>query len=724
LGAREEFYTRLIRIAELLGMEYVVTLRELFDSAWTEDSLFYVWPQPLIRALLMTPLAFGAPSDWVRSWLAQIEPLEFRGDELETELRGGVAQARAWLTLGDVVTARATWHRVLRATFGNGAKDDQQIACLKWAVRANRQDPVHASERLAQMAGAVLSLDGAEVQRYVADELLEAALAAGVEPARVLSEWMLQNGVKGWEETMTILVDGLATRAEAAAGVLSAFFRSLVLPFARSASISVVEHLGKALRNANESEELKKLAEAIEVVALGSTRPALRAALAGQSEDAVELVRPEGVTDPTALGQTVDAFDGLSLTLAELRVRAQSVADVEDLARRLKPGAYMYRWELVLAPLIGRATATELVQIASAIPENDYAWKVLAAISDRLLVLADPRVGPIIDRVVKSSRAAGWWSRYDGGSRLEGYELAVRLSPSTGRAEAWEALRRDIATGSTLPMAVFHSWDRVVDMLAPGIPAVDVWNVVARHVTALVASAPRGKPLVLPPAADSYDSAAVISEIYGLATAKLDHPALALAQGAQQVFTDRLLVADPFAADALTARLTDNGAPKDGALLVLRAISHLPGAISATVRAAIGKLDRAPQYPDRRAATTLLGTERERSEPVVSRPLPTVFELFHPPAPPQRRRPLLPRGAILPPAEDAADLVSAFRPELDLIAKWAHVQPEALYQFVADRAAAIAPTSGEPYGLNDEEMVRSDLSLIRLEVAYRRPRGR
>jgi hypothetical protein len=189
-------------------------------------------------------------------------------------------------------------------------------------------------------------------------------------------------------------------------------------------------------------------------------------------EKAAELLREKRTHDPTAPDQVVDAFEGLSLTLDELATRVQNISDIRDLVRRLKPNAYSYRWELILAPFMARATADELVAAAEAIPDNHYSWEVLAAIAQRLNAAGDVRGQAIVPRVARSSRAAGWWEYYDGGSRLKAYELLVQVSPEDGRRAAWEALGNDIAAGEVQFTGLFHSWDRIVAMLSPHTPPV------------------------------------------------------------------------------------------------------------------------------------------------------------------------------------------------------------------------------------------------------------
>jgi hypothetical protein len=735
LDARDEFYRLLVKVAAAHGADCVTALRNLLETEWTDDARRDAWPDSLVRIILMELLPVGVTAEWVRTWLERLEPAAFDGANLEAELTEGIAQTRAWVAAGDIVAARKTLERVLGASFGNENKDDQLRPCLAWAARANREDPERTPERLAQMAAAVFSVQGAEAQRYVAPDLLRAGVAAGARSARALVEWALRNDVRGWVDALTTFIDELATHTPAAAGSLSACYRSLVLPFARAADVDVVARLSAALRGGRDAQELSALTDAIEVIALGSTRPALQEAVAGRLDEAEELLRKEYVKDATARDQVVDAFEGLSLTLRELQARVRSVGDVEDLARRLKPDAYLYRWDLILEPFLARATVDELVATAATIPQNDHAWKILTIIAERLLDVGDPRATAVVEGVLRSSRAIGWWPHYDGGgSRLTGYELLVRVSGEEGRRAAWAALRDQLAAGEVRPMAVFDGWERVVAMLAPESSAQEIWTVVSRHVAALVANAPQCEPLLLPPAADPSDPLAAADAVSGLVAAYLDHHAYALAQGAQQFFTDRLLAGDHVAEATLAARLGEVEAPKGGALLVLRALARVRGTVPGAMHLPLGTLRKSPNLSDRLAAAALFertGTESEGFKitgitpaPKIERPLPPVFSLVHPPAPPALPRPLPARGAMLEPAQHAADLVSVFRAELDLIAEWSGVQREALYEYVAERATLKLPASCQDYRFDDEPALREELQRLGLQVTYRRPRPR
>ena len=315
---------------------------------------------------------------------------------------------------------------------------------------------------------------------------------------------------------------------------------------------------------------------------------------------------------------------------------------------------------------------------------------------------------------------------FDGGSRLAAYELLVRLSPTDGRPRAWKALHADIAAGEVGPIDVFHCWDRIVTMLAPQTNAVDIWKIVSEHVEALTAHAHQGERAVLPPAEDPTDGDAAAAIVCSIAARYLDHNAIALAQGAQEFFADRLLVADRAAEAELSTRLTAPSVQNDGALLVLAAFARIRSAVPPSMHSALRTLRRSPSYSTRRAALALAVPENgtDVAVPAIHRPLPAALRIVHPRVTPRRRPPLPSRGAMLPPAEDAADLIAVFRGELDLIAEWADVQPAALYQYIADRAIAYLPKENRTLAFDDESALREEMRRLGRKVTYRRPRPR
>lgn len=724
-AARPDFYKFLITAAARCGRECIDVLRLAFDQEWSSPNREGVWPDALVRELVMEFYDVDAPREWTAAWLHRLEPVTFAGESLETELREAIAHVRAWSVVDDILAARETLARVLGASFGNEAKDVQLAACIDWAARANRADPAGSPERIRQVAAAVASLQGAEAVRYVAPRLLSAASEAGAPLATALVAWGFRHEVCGWTAGLTSLVEGIIEHAPGAAAAVSTFYRTLVLPFETGGEPDLVARVADALRHGHEDREFERLRHAIEVVAIGSARPALREALAGRAEEARELLRDPHVTDPTAPSYVIDAFDGLQLTVRELQQRVHTVDDVRDLVRRMRPDAYMYRWELILAPFLGEASPDDLVAVSDLLLSNDQTWRVQAAIAKRLIALRDPRAEAVARRVFAASSASGWHEEWDGGSRVLAFELLAQVAPAGIRDETWDALARDILGGNVGAREVFGSWARIAPLLIDEVPDVPIWERVSAHVAALVAYAPTPQAPVLPAATDPGDNELAAETLTRFAVTYLDHPAKVLAQGAQRFLVDRVQSGDVGARGALVARLADEQAPKDGALLVLRAMAGVGPESVSFASDALEQLRRADDYRDRRAVQELLEGlgERETIEDSrrVQHPLPAVFAIVHPPARWQRAAAVPGPGELLPPATNATELVHVFRDQLEAVARLAGVQAEALYQYVAELSGA---TPSSPSPPDEEPELRRELSGLGLEIAYRRPRPR
>ena len=739
--SRLGFYTRLVQVAAAHGPPCVAALQATLEAEWADASRRSAWPDALIRAILTELQRVGVSTEWIRPRLERIEPRHYHGEELESELSEGIAQARAWVAAEDVLAARETLERVLRATFGVEPKDDQLNVCLEWADRANQVDPAQAPARIALMASAALAAEGSDAQRYLVPDLLAAGVRLGAMSARALVEWALHEDLQAWASALAIFIRGLAKQTPAAAETLSTFYRALVLPFVTQADVETITVLVHALSEQGADASLTALHDAVDVIAMGSTRALLRKIVAmpttaGATNGRTNVATNSSRYDLSALSELdeqVNAFEGLALTVRELQARVHQVADVEDLVRRVRPQAYGFHWEPILAPLIARSTADELAGIGILLPAASDTRKSIQNIAERLLDLGDPRAEGIIERLRQASRAAGWALRYDGGSRLSAYELLARFSPAAGRAAAWHALHDDLIAGEIGAQDLFAVWDRIVRMLAPETSPVALWPAIADHVATISANGVQGALPDLEVEDDPHAPRITSEAICQLVAQYLDHPAYALAQGAQQFFLERLIANDPIAETQLAARLASADAPRDGALLVLRAAADAGRVIPAVTHDPLRSLLQSSSFPDRRAARALLALVPSPlpadapvadGNPRIELPLPPVFGLTPPAAPPRRARPLPGRGELLSAPEDAADLVAPFRAELDLLARWARVQPEALYRYVADSATALLPEGSRHYRFDDESALRDEMRRMSLEVTYRRPRPR
>jgi hypothetical protein len=719
-SARGEFYEVLVDVASRAAPGSVAALRELLDSEWNGDDGDQ-WLPPLIRTIVIKFVAIEGASPWATEWLERLEPREYRGESLETELELAVEQVRGWIAVGDVVAARRCLERALSAAFGNETKDDQLASCLDWMERANAADPANAPERIAQMAVAVASLEGAEAARYVAGPLLTATGTAGATLGLTLLRWGFSHHLQEWTAGLPILLREAVKHAPRGCATLSALYRHLVLPFDMSPDEDLVRALGEALRTSNELTELSHLIESIEVSSLSSRRGVLRDAVTNTPHVRSSDSGDDGVIDPTDLGKVVDAFEGLALTLRQLQVRVQSTDDVVELVGRLKPQAYTHRWDLILGPFIENASVDELIGVADALPDTDRSWKALTAVGNRLAEAGDHRAESVARRTLAASTASGWQVNYDGGSRLSGFELLARVNGHEGRQEAWNVLARDLAGEGVRPRGLTQAWDRIAPLLDPTVDPLAIWEIISEHVKALVAFAPRPEPPVLPSAEDPSNAPSAMSAFCAFAAEYLDHPGIALGQRAQRFFVDRLTAGDAAAQSALVQRLRQENAPRSGALRVLSAVATTDAPLEFAA-ATLESLRQSPNYRDRRMVAGILRRlgrgDAARPAQSIRQPLPGALVIIHPRMQLSVPDPVPAKGAMLPPARSAYAMVRIYAGELRRIAKMAEVQPEALFYYVAENAGLAQQGTARDEELNTREMLNG----MGLEITYRRPR--
>ena len=289
----------------------------------------------------------------------------------------------------------------------------------------------------------------------------------------------------------------------------------------------------------------------------------------------------------------------------------------------------------------------------------------------------------------------------------------------------------DLASGEVRPNQVFADWVRIVAILSPTTDATDVWEIVSEHVRALVDCAPKTDPIHLPPPEDPSDAALVEKQLSSFTANYLDHPAYAVAQGAQQFFLDRIVAGDLNAETVLAARLRDLSAPHHGSLLVARATALAADQIPNCVVDALRSLKNAASYPDRLTALALLeaednvGAQRpsQRTTHALVKPLPPAFSVLHPPQTPSPSS--KPAGDLDSEAEaDAADILWLFGPELELVASWAQVQPQQLARYVTELANSLVTQKCAYSVFSTNEEVRGALLRMGLRIPYRKPAPR
>jgi hypothetical protein len=728
MAARETLYTLLIRAAAAHGPDVIAQLRIAFDREWDNTDFDFAWPSELRRAIVLAFLEHGAPKSWAIAHLTELEPQSFAAGELETELPLGVAQARAWIEVGEPEQAHSTLTKVFASTLGVEHKDYQLDAWIEWASRANQADPNQAAERVAFLARAASGLKDLDGYASAVTGILRVATDCGPAMSTALLRWYLDQAITTWTNAFETYLIGTVKRAQKAMPYAARIFRHLVIGYERAAEVELVQVLRTAADRTQESvAALADLAEGMDIQGLAGTRAALHAALNGDLAEAKLLARASYDRESPD-DKPVDGMSEGKLTLREVRARVSTIDGAREIIPLLKGDSYLVPWEEMFRDFIAASDRDDLLELENLLPAADGTWKVRMRLANRLADLGETQHAfSIANTVFNSTRASSWIRQYDGGSRLTSLSLLARLDPVSAKERAWTVLGEDIVSGRVSTFSLLTEWDELVPLLTDDPPSVEIWNEIQPYVEAATEHAASLSPPMLPDAveADVDVSEAAVSEMLEVAVSYLDHPMYDIAHGAQRLFVDLLLAGDTRAQAVILARLSADKWVGDGAVQVLRGVCQRdPGLIEFASEALLSR--RMVKNIRARLHITELLSRMGREVPKTARsaihqPLPSSYQVID--SDKSQERPLreAESGESLPQAQSAVDLVKVVEPRLRIVAAMAEVRYEALARDIALRAGA---TGGNPTPPDDEPAFREQMDALQLHLVFRRPRAR
>jgi hypothetical protein len=668
-----------------------------------------------------------------------------------------VEHCQSLLELGDERGAREAYRALLEATLAVGYKDPQLQSWIAWAERANRVDLAGAGKRLATLARLLPWLrDTTDHTGYAPAPLLRAACSLSLETGVALLAWYLERGLFQLAAGIELLMSAaLATGPLETAVVTEAVHRHLFLPLDTSASTKVMRDVLQAALAQSKaaapevpvmaSEAVDRMLAGIAVTALPSTRPALRAAVArvaqtfGARHAVTEEVTPVDDEDRPASGENpAEHLTGPALSLDEARRLVTSVEALRGLLGREKPYSFLH-WERVIDAFVARAKRDDVLAIAELFDrgaQSDRQGAILGLLSARLLALGD-REGALAmaNAAFDAAPQYGWQEQYDGGSKLRALESLARVDRDHARERAWNALIWELESGRVGVASIGTDLHAVVPLLVNEVPAVALWKELGGYLDQLLARTPASDAPVLPE-----PSGAPAAEVLFTFVARyLEHAAFVLSAGAQRVFVDGLVSGDSRAIASVNACLRDAAGPHHALIMVLTAVGQVSPDLVRPMGEGIERLGASPHFGIRCAARRLLDTIRAAATPSQDRviagspaeeppghtitdavTLPAVYSFaFQPRGEVHRLR--QPRtGEPLPPTSDPAEIVGAWRREVDLVARIADVQPEAFYH----RIIQIMHTLTGGTSLDTEPDLQRQFERMGLRKAvYRRPRS-
>lgn len=727
-AGRSELYRLLIQAASLYGEEVVDELKRAFQQEWTDPASRIYWSPDVVRDVVLALHGAGLDDGWAHEAFRAIEPDIFADDEVQTRVKSGQEHFDACVRVGDLAAARRVYSRLLAASLGVGYKDYQVVGLLRWAERANSQDPEHSTNRLELAASYLPALHGTHVEWDSQKEILRMVCKSSLASGLSLTRWMFERGRLRYDVALRIfLTEALDDHAGVA--LADVVYRHLLLPFDAAPNANFLAMVAQRLitaQPARRAEIVGALERCVRIYAVPLSRRRLLRALEtameiGTTSESDKVFEDD---DDDTVGGTPLTYDvdGVKLTESDVTRRADSVDSVRSLLRALKTS--FHSWERALKPLVGRASEQEIFQLAELFTESERSSMVLSLLASRLAKLGRPREAiELGEQAFKQTQPSGWHEYWDGGSRIRALESLALVDRKRAEQLGLDTLIDELASGTTDggPLAV--ELIRILPLLNDNLPAARIWGEITWFLEALFAHAgPLERPRLAPTKAGGPEESTAIA---AWVMEYLDNPANALSRSAQRALIELLDRGDETVRELVRKYLSTS--PTELGLITLSAAAVHDAAVLAPFNCQLSDLTVASHFGVRRLAQRLCASVSARTgmQATVRRPerheLPPAYDLAYRKYKAGRRLVDTPVSSqeFLPPTEDAAELISPWRGEARVIAEIANVQPEAVYQRTAELMVELGGADFD----DAERELRRRLDGMELMLVFRRPRA-
>ncbi len=731
-AGRSELYRLLIRAAVLYGDEVIDELRRAFQQEWTDPASKQYWPPDVVRNVVIALSDAGLTGPWTHEALRAIEPDIFVDDEVQTRVKAAQEQFDACVRVDDLVAARRVYSNLLTASLGVGHKDYQVVGLLRWSELANAADPEQSGDRIETAASYLPALQGTHVEWDSQKEVLRIACKWALNAGLSVTRWLFERGRLRYDVALRILLSEAIDRDRHTIVLTDIVYRHLLLPFDAAPDAKLLVKLAQRLiatQPARRAEIVTALSAHIQIHAVPSSRKRLlrfletATAFSGAEQDDATLGEDDDTISSTPITYEVD---GAKLTEAEVIQRVVSVEAVRTLVNALNKS--FYSWERALEPLVRRAGDREVLQLAELFAESERSSLVFSLLARRLVELGRPREAfDLGERAFRHTQPSGWQQYWDGGTRLRALEALALVDWRRAQELGFDTLINELAAGTADggPLAV--ELIRILPLLTDTLPAASIWLEVTWFLEALFAHAGQlERPRLTPAARSREDLAIADARCLGQWVMEyVDHPANALSRSAQRAVIELLQDGNETLQVLVRDYLSKD--PTELGLITLSATAFPDAQVLAPFREQLCRLVGGRHFGVRRLANRLceslpagVGAQMAARTPT-DRTLPPAYGLTYPPSGSARRILDVPVASqeFLPPTEDAAELIDPWRPEADLIARIANVQPEALYR----RAAELMVELGGADFDDEERKLRQRLDGMELKLVFRRPRA-
>lgn len=736
--ARPELYALFVRAAALHGSEARDAVVGSLERRWEETSSELSWPLDVRRQVILAAYRAGKPQSWAEERLGALEPLAREGRGVDERIREHRRQTEARLALGDKEAARRQLDEIMRASFGVAAEDDYQVMhWIDWLVRVNKVEPERGAARIAWFAGALLGLDGRAEGRTIvaaAARLLYAAFVWSPRRAVTLFRWMIEHGLVRQNRAELECLRAALDRDDAPPITALTVLSSIVLAMDTEADSDFAQLLVATMAARQGTDAALTVARclvmSVGVLARARDRHAWRLGIARALGDLGVDLQGAGL-DPEDLRPVDDApssdeltlTDGAVLSLDEVLIQVRDAPALDDLMRRAAPDSF-FDWTPVVERVAAGLGPTGIAELATMFGDHRRAPRILAALSERLVVLGDrPAAWALGERALGASHPLGWGHWYDGGSRSSAFAALIQADGPRARAMAYRMLCLDLADNLSWGLhRVALDLDELLPLVADPLPIQEIWAEIEGYVQELFVSLamPQDK---LPHLNESSLGDSAEGGLIDLLLWHLDHPVRTIVQAAQRAVGALLLAGNRPLINSVPGALRRSDRGLAPLLVVLDAVSVARAEALAPFDGVLAEIQASDDYSIRLIAQTIrkrMGTWTP--QPMANAPLPTAYQIALPPDGMgfYLDGPTAPRGQPVPDSQDPLQIVRPFNHWIEAIADAARLPMINVCYRIVQIMDRLAPR--DTWSADGERRVRWMLDAAGLRLTFQRPR--
>ncbi|GAA2736913.1 hypothetical protein GCM10009867_22480 [Pedococcus aerophilus] len=404
-----ELITSLVPLAYRCGGKaQLERLLAQFKRAWDNTDRAAYWPARRRVAVIRAAAACGEATEWCRAELDQAEALVVDEGDPHGRAATWLEVARARTDTADFENAMAAVGRAHRDGWGPGQhdRDQQLVAWLSWLTETADLGAIDQATFLedacvyaARLLGATDEAD--QQASEAAGDLITAVFRRDARLATNMAETLCDRGVITEPDTITALLCGAAQRADVDPELVASLLTDLLMPLSPDTPYDLEEVL--LGRCTDKAELTERFAHARSLWSVPDSRTA--------GEDAA---RP-----PASPPTVTEEVPNLPLATILGQMRSHKDPNVAaDTAQRWSHSLNQFTDSTPSAVAVAVLEQAERLELSNLDVARAAGIASRAGATDR----AREALGRILARITPY----GWQRNWDGGSRIQVFEAAVR----------------------------------------------------------------------------------------------------------------------------------------------------------------------------------------------------------------------------------------------------------------------------------------------------------